>query len=110
MDSIDQVYVTEWSDDDGGIYVFSEDGHFIKKIYCNQPFATHIAPDDYIITHGDITQVLTVFSPTHEVTAKFGVRGKEKGQLCNIRGIAINSSGTIFVTEYYNHLLQIITS
>ena len=109
VDSSDQVYVTDYSND-GDISVFSEDGLFIKKINCNIPFAISIAPDDYIITHDHVNDVLTIFSPTHELIAKFGVCGKEKGQFNNIHGIAINNSGTIYVTEYSNHRLQIITS
>ena len=107
VDSSDQVYVTDYSND-GGISVFSEDGHFIKRINCNRPFAIGIAPDDYIIT--DPNDVLTIFSPTHELISKFEVRGKGKGQFNSIQGIAINNSGTIFITEYRNHRLQIITS
>ena len=107
MDSSDQVYVTDTCGN-GGICVFSEDGHFIQKINCNKPYAIGIAPDDFIITHPN--DVLTVFSPTHEPVGKLGVHGKEKGQFKNICGIAINSSGTIFVGEYGNHRLQIITS
>ena len=112
IDSSDQVYVTNHSTD-GGIKVFSEDGHFIKKINCTKPYAICIAPDDYIITtHYD---VLTVFSLTHELISKLGVRGKGKGQFETIQGIAINSSGTIFVIEgnilgVGNRRLQIITS
>ena len=107
VDSSDQVYVTDQCDD-GGISVFSEDGHFIKKINCSKPYAIGIAPDDYIITdHND--NFLTVFSPTHELVGKLGVCGKEKGQFNSIIGIAINKRGTIFVTEYNNRRLQIIT-
>ena len=109
VDSSDQVYVTDYSND-GGISVFSEDGHFIKKINCNNPWAIGIAPDDYIITDDHNNNVLTIFSPTHELIAKFGVCGKGKGQFNSIQGIAINNSGTIYVTEYNNHRLQIITS
>ena len=106
VDSSDQVYVTDQCYD-GGISVFSEDGHFIKKINCNNPFVICVAPDDHVITgaHG----VFTVFSPTHELITKFGVHGKEKGQFDSINGIAINNSGTIFVTEGINKRLQIIT-
>ena len=107
VDSSDQVYVTDCSND-GGISVFSEDGHFIKKINVNRPWAIGIAPDNYIIT--DINDVLTIFSPTHELIAKFGICGKEKGQFNTILGIAINNSGTIYVTERDNRRLQIITS
>ena len=106
VDSSDQVYVPDWCYD-GGISVFSEDGHFIKKINCSKPYAIGIAPDDYIITDQD-DNFLTVFSPTHELVGKLGVCGKEKGQFSGITGIAINKRGTIFVTEYNNHRLQII--
>ena len=109
VDSIDQVYVTDWCKD-GGISMFSEDGHFIKKINCNKPYAICIIPDDHLIT--DANDVLTVFSPTHEVVAKFGVRGKEKGQFNDVRGITIHNSGTIVITEaeYGNKRLQIIAA
>ena len=92
-------------DDDGVISVFSEDGHFIKKINCNKPYAICISPNDYIISDAD--DVLNVFSPTHDLIAKFGVYDNGKGQFSDISGIAINSSGTIFVTEC-NECLQII--
>ena len=77
VDSSDQVYVTDFSDD-GGISVFREDGHFINRIPCNTPFAICIAPDDYTITEVNKNDVLTVLSPTHKYTAKFGVHGKDK--------------------------------
>ena len=113
VDSSDQVYVTNDSNDGGGISVFSEDGHFIKRLNCNNPFAICIAPDDHIIASVNDDNSITMFSPTHEYIAKFGVYGKEKGQFDYILGIAINNSGTIFVTEGFgfgigNKRLQII--
>ena len=107
MDSSDQVFVTDCVAN--GISVFSEDGHFIKKVNCNKPFAIVIAPDDHLITSDHGNDVLNVFSPTHELVAKLGVRHNAKGEFSAIIGIAINSSGTIFVTEY-NNSLQIITT
>jgi len=112
VDSSDQVYVTDYNKD-GGINAFSEDGHFIKKINCTKPFAICIAPDDYIITNDGDKHYLTIFSPTHQLITTFGVCGNEKGQFNDIRGIAINNSGTIFVTEggiLGNKHLQIIPS
>ena len=103
IDSSDQLYVTDCS----GISMFSEDGHFIKKINCNGPYAIGIAPGHYIIT--DVNNTLTVFSPTHEIITKFGVLGEEKGQFDDICCIAINDRGTIFVTERINKRLQIVT-
>ena len=110
LDSSDQVYVADYDDDDGGISVFGEDGHFIKKINCNNSFAIGIAPDDHLITNDHENNVLNVISPTHELIAKLGVYGNAKGQFRGITGIAINSCGTIFVTELNNKRLQIITT
>ena len=107
VDSSDQAYVTDWCNY-GSISVFREDGHFIKKINCNNPYAICIAPDDHIIARVNDHNSITVFSPTHECIAKFGVYGKEKGQFQLVTGVAINNSGTIFVTEGYNNRLQII--
>jgi len=107
VDSSDQVYVTDYSDGGDGINVFSEDGHFIKKINCKKPYAICIAPDDYIITDDHNNHCLIIFSPTHQLITTFGIYGKEKGQFNDIYGIATNS-GTIFVTELGNHRLQII--
>ena len=108
VDSSDQVYVTDRCND-AGISVFSEDGHFIRRINCSKPYAIGIAPDDYIITDDHSNHFLTVFSPTHQLVGKLGVCGEEKGQFSGITGIAINKRGTIFVTDYGNHRLQIIT-
>ena len=71
VDSSDQVYVTDYSDD-GGINVFSGDGHFIKRINCKLPYAICIAPDDHIIARVNEHYSITVFNPTHECIGKFG--------------------------------------
>ena len=112
VDSSDQVYVTDQCND-GGISVFSEDGYFIKRINYNYPYVICIAPDDHIIARVNGNNSITVFSPTHECIAKFGVYGEEKGQFQCITGVAINNSGTVFVTDGFvfgggNKRLQII--
>ena len=113
VDSSDQVYVTDCCTYGGGISVFSKDGNFMKKINCSNPFAICISPDGYIITDDHYNNVLIVFSPTHELVANLDLRGKGKGQFDNVSGLAINSSGTIFVIEgcfgLGNCRLQIIT-
>ena len=109
LDSSNQVYVTD-SSSNGGISIFSGPGHFMKKISCNNTFAICLTPDDYIISNSHVNHFLTVFSPTHQLITKFGTKGSQKGQWNDIRGIAVNSIGTIFVAEYGNCRLQIITT
>ena len=120
VDSSDQVYVTDCSSG-GGICLFTEDGHFVKRIHCNSPpFSICIAPDDHIIATSvkKDRNSFTVFSPTHWCIAKFDVHGEGKGHFIDINSVAINSSGTIFVAEgsdlldnmHGNNRLQIIKS
>jgi len=106
LDSSDQVYVTNCSNN-GGIFVFSNDGQFIKKISCNSPRNICLTPDHIIANDG---HTLTVFSPTHQLINKFGTQGSQRGQFSFIRGIAVNSVGTIFVSERDNHRLQVIAT
>ena len=108
LDSSDQVYVTDCDISSGGVIVFSEDGHFINKINCNTPYAICLSPDNCIITSDG--HVITVFSPTHQLITKFGTTGSQRGQFDCIYGVAVNSVGTIFVTENNNHRLQLITT
>ena len=111
VDSSDQVYVTDYSTG-GGICVFTENGHFFYRIDCDPPCSICIAPDDYIITSCVELPVVSnshlcnVYSPNYEFVTKFGVRGREKeGQFDAIQGIAINDSGTLYVTKL--HCVQI---
>ena len=115
VDSSDQVYVTDCSNG-GGICLFTGDGDFIKRIKYNYPYAICITPDDHILATYRVEKdynSFAVFNPTYECIAKVDVHGKGKGQVV-INGIAINSSGTIFVAEgklyNINNCLQIITS
>ena len=98
VDSSDQVYVTDQYDD-GGIKVFSEDGHFIKRISYKRPFVICIAPDDHILATGYDHYSVNVFSPTHGYISKFELDGGRKREFTSILDIAVNNSGTIFVVE-----------
>jgi len=109
LDSSDQVYVTV-SGNNGGISMFSDHGQFIKKIIDKSSCAICLTPDGYIISNDHYDHFLTVFSPTHQLITKFGALGNQRGQFNDIHGIAVNSAGTIFVTEYNNRRLQIITT
>jgi len=109
LDSNDQVYVID-SSGSGGISIFCGQGHFIKKVNCNSAFGICLTPDNYIISNNHVNHFLMVFSPTHQLITTFGMKGSQRGQWNDIRGIAVNSVGTIFVTEYGNCRLQVITT
>ena len=105
----DRVFVTDWSTR-SWINVYHDNGEFISKIDCtSKPLAIAITPDDCIITSNDDEHCLTIMnSRQHVLPWVFGEEGKELGQFKYIQGIAVNSSGTIFVTDSGNDRLQVI--
>ena len=64
-----------------------------------------VSPDGCIITVCD--DKITIWSPTHQMIHQFGKMGSQPGEFNSIRGIVINSTGTIYVAEH-DKRLQII--
>jgi len=100
------------SDLDGNhINLFSCTGSFISRIPCDRPYAITVSPDGYIIAGcvGGNNKV-RVWSPTHQLIHQFGKKGSQQGEFNTINGMALNSTGTIYVVEYVNNRLQLITN
>ena len=63
-----------------------------------------------IILVSSVGTNIRVWSPAHQLISEFGKKGSQQGEFINICGIAINSTGTIYVVEAYpNKRLQIIS-
>jgi len=100
------------SDHDGNnISLFSHAGSFISRITCKRPVTITVTPDGYVIAgcEGNDNKI-RVWSPTHQLIHQFGTRGFQQGEFKSIKGIAMNSTGTIIVTEFDNERLQVITN
>lgn len=91
------------------IHLFSYDGHFINKIDSYHPFGIAISPTGYVIA-GSSDGMITVWSPVHCLIQKFGKEGTQQGEFFDIRGVAIGSTGDIYIVEGYNKRLQIISN
>ena len=90
------------------IHLFTHNGQFIKTIYSYRPWAITISPTGYLITsHVLDDNKIRVWSPTHQLINQFGKMGSKQGEFYDIRGMAIDSSGTIYVAEYGNKRLQV---
>ena len=87
------------------ISLFSHTGSFISRITYNRPVAITDTSDGHIIA-GCQDSKIRVWSPTHQ----FGKKGSQLGEIENIAGIAMNSTGTIIVSEHTNQRLQVITN
>ena len=98
------------SDLDGNhISLFSHTGSFISRITCDRPCAITVSPDGHIIaSYGDRNKI-GVWSPTHQMIEHFGKKGPQQREFDTINGIAMNSSGSIYVVEFHNKRLQVIS-
>ena len=93
------------------ICLFTDNGQFIQTINSNRPHAITISPTGYLITshhYGD--NKIRVWSPTYQLINQFGIKGSKQGEFSDITGMAIDSSGTIYVAEEGNKRLQVISN
>ena len=109
IDPNNNVLVTDY--DRNGIHLFTDDGQFIQTINSYRPRAITISPTGYLITghHGDDNKI-SIWSPTYQLINQFGKKGSNEGEFYGIAGMAIDSSGTIYVAEYDNNRLQVISN
>jgi len=108
IDSDNIVFVSDHIGDH--ISVFSHTGSFISRITCNRPWSIAVSPDGHIITDCDYGTNIRVWSPTHHLISEFGKMGSKQGEFHNIHGISINSTGIIYVVEWHNNRIQIISN
>ena len=93
------------------IHLFTGDGQFIQTINSNRACAITISPTGYLITgHLGGYNKIRVWSPTYQLINQIGKYGYKQGEFYDITGMAIDSSGTIYVTECGNDRLQVISS
>ena len=107
IDHNNNVLVTDH--DANCIHLFTHNGQFIQTINSNKPVAITISPTGYLITghHGDDNKI-RIWSPTYQLINQFGKKGSKQGEFHSINGMAIDSSGTIYVAEWDNKRLQVI--
>ena len=93
------------------IHLFTHNGQFIQRINSSRPCAITISPTGYLITgHGGHDSKIRVWSPTYQLVNQFGKLGSKQGEFYSIAGMATDSSGTIYVAEYTNKRLQVISN
>ena len=91
------------------IHVFTENGQFIQAIGCQDPWAIAISPTGYVITghHGGVHK-MSIWSPTYQLIKQFGKKGSKLGEFCGVIGMAMDTSGAIYIVEYFNKRLQVM--
>ena len=89
----------------------TQSGEFIQTINSYSPYAITISPTGYLITghYGDDNKI-RVWSDTYQCIKMFGNKGTEQGEFSGIQGMAMDSSGTIYVAERANKRIQVISN
>ena len=109
IDHNNNVLVTDY--DANCIVIFTQSGEFIQTINSYRPCAITISPTGYLITsHDGDDNKIRVWSDTYHCIKMFGKKGSKQGEFFGIRGMAIDSSGTIYVVEMDNKRLQVISN
>ena len=106
IDPNNNVLVTDY--DANCIHLFTHNGQFIQTINSNRPHPITISPTGYLITgHDEDHNKIRVWSLTYQLINQFGKKGSKQGEIYGIEGMAIDSSGTIYVAEWNNKRLQV---
>ena len=92
------------------VHVFTDRGQFIQTINSDMPWTITISPTGYLITGHYRDNNISVWSPTYQLINQFGKKGSKQGKFNNIYGMAIDSRGTIYVAEWVNKRLQVISN
>ena len=98
------------------IILFDWLGHFIKRITYSGSnlYAFTVSPTGYIITGhrgSDIYKIkVHSRSPSYQLVNEFGKKGSEEGEFSGIMGIAVDSFGVIYVVEWNNERLHVIST
>ena len=109
IDPNNNVLVTDY--DANCINIFTDKGQFIQTINSDRPWAITISPTGYlIIDHNGDDNMIRVWSPTYQLINQFGKKGSKQGEFYGIQGIAMDSRETIYVAEYDNKRLQVISN
>ena len=93
------------------IHLFTYSGQFIREIKCQgSPYAVVITATGYVITSHAGDNKIRIWSPTLQLIKQFGQRGSKQGEFRGITGMAIDLTGSLYVVEWFNKRLQVISN
>ena len=112
FDSANNVYVTDsWN---GRIQIFAENGEFIRQIgkqgtgegELNRPAMITSSENELYVSEYNNHRV-SVFTTQGDYLTSFGTHGNGPQQFRNLRGIAVDQSGMVYVADYGNNRIQV---
>ncbi len=99
------VYVIDKS---GRVQKFTSDGQFVLKwelpdYASGKPDGLCVVPDDGVIIADTHYSRVLEYSPDGDLVTMFGTYGTQPGQFIYPTGVAVDSSGVLFVSEWGEH-------
>lgn len=89
------------------IQVFDLDGNFVKAwTHVGYPYGLFLTPDQMLYMTDGRNERLLKMDLNGDILGTFGGPGKGTGQFCWAHGVAVGSSGEIYVTEILNWRVQ----
>ena len=118
IDSNDRIFITEGhysnSFSHARISVFSVKGEFLTSFShqdMSVPRGVAIHGDNLYVTDTDVHSIFHFKIATDfPLIAKRGSFGQQIGKFNSPRNLAVSNNGDVYVTEYYNHRVQIFDS
>ena len=111
IDHNNKIFVTDCDAD--CIHLFNHNYHFLRKIDCRDVYTITTSPTGYLISgHKGENNKIKVWHPGNEykLINQFGKKGSKQGEFYGIMGMAMSSTGVIYVVEWDNMRLQAISS
>ena len=111
IDHNNNILVTDHDAD--CIHLFNHHHQFVQKFDCHNVYAIVTSPTGYLITgHKGEDNKIKVWCPGSEykLINQFGKRGSKQGEFYGIMGMAMSSTGVIYVVEWDNMRIQVIGS
>ena len=95
------------------INLFDHHNKFIRKFGCHNVYAILISPTGYLISghRGDDNKIKVWYPGTeYNLIHEFGKKGFKQGEFNGIMGMAMSSTGVIYVVEWNSMRIQVISS
>ena len=111
IDLNDNVLITDRDAD--CIHLFNNQNSFIKKFDCHNVYAIVTSATGYLISgHSGNDNKIKAWCPgiEYNLINQFGKKGSKQGEFYGIMGTAMSSTGVIYVVEWDNMRIQVISS
>ena len=101
------VYVTD--EGNNRVCVWSKEGTFQRDFKTRYvPYYIAATSDNHLLITSYSSHVVMVYTTNGQLVHMFGEKGSQLGKFNGCRGICINTSGLVYVADYFNKRVQVL--